>query len=1090
VADADFDRNLLFGVLALQDELIDADQFADVCAGWALRMEKPLPDLLQERGWLSADERREIEQRLERKIKKHGGNVHATLNAVAGGDVAVRGAIQSVAHPAVQKSLEGLPLLQPPPAAGYVLAETVLRPTESRSRYTLTRLHAEGGLGKVWVAHDTALNRDVALKEIKGERAANPASWSRFLKEAQITGQLEHPNIIPVYELGRRPEDEQPFYTMRLVRGLTLRDAIAAHHERRGEGRADTLELQKLLTTFVAVCQAIGYAHSRGVIHRDLKPENIILGSFGEVIVLDWGLAKVVDQPAAPEPDDAARVTLSAEASAQATAGLIGTPAYMAPEQAEARHDLVDERTDVYGLGAILFEILTGHAPHEGPSPSELLRTLSTAETPHARALVPTVPPALDAICARATARSRSDRYSRATDLAEDIQRWIADEPVTAFPDPWTTRVGRWGRRHKTGVTSAAALLVLGVIGLSVHDVRIGRERAIALANAREAVKQAGIADEHRRRAEENFGLARGAVDAMLTEVGEVELADVPQVQPVRERLLAKAQRFYLAFLNERKDDSTVRGDVGRGYCRLGEIEELLGNFPRAEHHYQQAIAQLGRGDDLALRADCARALHDLGILLKKANRFQEAETTLRAALRLRAELATDAPTEAKAEAEQALAQTRYHLGALVAKLPRRRGEEEEAYRAALQMQQRLVADARDRPEHQRALARSLNNLGILLRDTGRLGEAEAAYNEALATARALADVPHATAGDRWQWAQVENNLGVLLKETDRASEAASAYHKARDLQEELAADFPQVPIYRKGLAATENNLGLLGMGAAAAEGPRAGAESAFLHALKLLEALVAEFPGVPEYRSRLSQTQLNLGTMLETIDAPRAEAMLRAAHKEMAALAATYPGVPEYTFALGNTLFCLGDLLAHRNDLPEARDLLNQALKQHRAALESNPQSPAYRRALCVTYRDYAEVLRRLGAHAELAGAITELPTLAPDDPDAYRYAAYYLAQCAALAASNSQTPAAQRDPLQRHYGQLAVATLRHAFEKHLIADPRELANPNLDPIRNRADFQALLHEMKRHLPAATEALSAGIGRRGPHGRIKGVVE
>jgi hypothetical protein len=312
------------------------------------------------------------------------------------------------------------------------------------------------------------------------------------------------------------------------------------------------------------------------------------------------------------------------------------------------------------------------------------------------------------------------------------------------------------------------------------------------------------------------------------------------------------------------------------------------------------------------------------------------------------------------------------------------------------------------------------------------------------------------------------------LKDTDRASEAEPAYLKARDLQEELAADFPRVPIYRKGLAATENNLGLLGIGPAASEAARAGAGPAFLHALKLLEALVTEFPGVPEYRSRLSQTQLNLGTMLETTDPARAEAMLRAAHTQMTALVATYPNVPEYTFALGNASFCLGDLLAHRNELAEARSLLSQALNEHRAALDSNPRSPAYRRALCVTYRDYAEVLKRLGAHAALAGIITALPAVAPDDPDAYRYTAYYLAQCAALAAADPHTPAARREPLQEQYGHGAVATLRHAFEKHLIADPRELANPNLDPIRDRADFQALLHEMKQHFPAAGEAVSA----------------
>ena len=173
----------------------------------------------------------------------------------------------------------------------------------------------------------------------------------RFLKEAQITGQLEHPNIVPVYELARRVEDDQPYYTMRLIRGRTLHRAIEDFHTRRAAGAADPLEWPRLLQAFVGVCQAIAYAHSRGVIHRDLKPENVVLGAFGEVILLDWGLAKMVDSPD-EDGDGLPDVTLTGEAQADSTmAGQrLGTPAYMAPEQAEGRTDLVDALTDIYGL--------------------------------------------------------------------------------------------------------------------------------------------------------------------------------------------------------------------------------------------------------------------------------------------------------------------------------------------------------------------------------------------------------------------------------------------------------------------------------------------------------------------------------------------------------------------------------------------------------------------------------------------------------------------------------------------------------------------------------------------------------------------
>ena len=226
------------------------------------------------------------------------------------------------------------------------------------------------------------------------------------MKEAQITGQLEHPNIVPVYELARRKEDDQPFYTMRFLRGQTLRDAIAEFHRRRGGKPADRLELQRqLLEPFVKVCQAVAYAHSRWVIHRDLKPENVVLGGYGEVVVLDWGLAKVVGQPdeTAERPaSPASRFPPRPRPSRRI--GQVGTPAYMAPEQVAADNDLIDTRTDVYGLGAILFEILTGQPPVTGSTLVEVFSKIRAGNLPKAREIEPTVPRALEAICCKAMA--------------------------------------------------------------------------------------------------------------------------------------------------------------------------------------------------------------------------------------------------------------------------------------------------------------------------------------------------------------------------------------------------------------------------------------------------------------------------------------------------------------------------------------------------------------------------------------------------------------------------------------------------------------------------------------------------------------
>ena len=256
-------------------------------------------------------------------------------------------------------------------------------------------MHARGGLGRVWLAHDGDLRREVALKEILPEQAANPETWRRFLKEAQVTGQLEHPNIVPVYELARRREDDQPFYVMRFVRGQSLLDALRDFHRDRAGNAPELLALQGLLAAFLKVCDAVAYAHSRGVVHRDLKPENIVLGAFGEVIVLDWGLAKLVDQP--DDPGELGtrsldRISLADDARTERTQGQMGTPCYMAPEQVDLKHDLVDDRTDVYALGGILFEILTGHPPAEGTTTAEVFERIKAGRIPLARQLEPGVP--------------------------------------------------------------------------------------------------------------------------------------------------------------------------------------------------------------------------------------------------------------------------------------------------------------------------------------------------------------------------------------------------------------------------------------------------------------------------------------------------------------------------------------------------------------------------------------------------------------------------------------------------------------------------------------------------------------------------
>lgn len=299
-------------------------------------------------------------------------------------------------------------------------------PTKLSERYIGLKVHDQGGMGRIWLALDTGLDREVAVKELLPERAQNSSDLARFLREARITGQLEHPGIVPVYELGQISNEEHPFYAMRFVRGKTFSQASKEYHKLRKTKEAD-LELSTLLHAFVTVCNTISYAHSRGVIHRDLKGQNVILGDFGEVVVLDWGLAKVVNMPEIPvEP---AAQAVETENVGLTESGLpMGSPPNMAPEQAAGRLEQIDYRTDIYGLGSILYEILTGKTPFSGPSSFHVLRKVLTEAPVAPREIWPKVPRGLEAICLQALAKEPGERFSTAKELADAVQQWQESE--------------------------------------------------------------------------------------------------------------------------------------------------------------------------------------------------------------------------------------------------------------------------------------------------------------------------------------------------------------------------------------------------------------------------------------------------------------------------------------------------------------------------------------------------------------------------------------------------------------------------------------------------------------------------------------
>lgn len=406
-----------------------------------------------------------------------------------------------------------------------------MRNPGATERFEKLKPHAKGGLGEVSVARDRELNREVALKEIQSRFSHDDTSRARFLLEAEVTGGLEHPGIVPVYGLGRH-EDGRPYYAMRFIRGDSLKEAIDQFHSGDAPVSFQSVEFRQLLSRFLDVCNAIDYAHSRGVLHRDLKPGNIMLGKFGETLVVDWGLAKVGDDAEAAAGGES---TLKPASGSMATqlGSTIGTPAFMPPEQATGNLELLGPQSDVYSLGATLYCLMTGKPPVRGKTLAEILHCVQNGEIDPPKSIHAATPVPLQAICLKALSLDPLDRYPSPSQLAADIERFLADEPVSASPDPLTVHARRWVRKHPAISSTVAAVVMVTLVGLTAFSAVIGRKNQqlselnndldqrneqLVAANDRE-VKLRELAQANERLAKEQSALAVLTLRQVLDDV-------------------------------------------------------------------------------------------------------------------------------------------------------------------------------------------------------------------------------------------------------------------------------------------------------------------------------------------------------------------------------------------------------------------------------------------------------------------------------------------------------------------------------------------------------------------------------------------
>jgi serine/threonine protein kinase len=784
------DRNLLFGLLALQNGLLNQSQLVAAFQAWILDKARTLADHLISLGHLKDAERAVVEAMAALHVQKYG-DVEQSLAAIPAGRSTHEG-LARLGDPDLEATLgrvrSGLARPDGEADPDRTATYSVGTATSDGQRFRVLRPHARGGLGAVFVAMDTELHREVALKQILDSHADDETSRHRFLLEAEITGGLEHPGIVPVYGLGAHG-DGRPYYAMRLIRGDSLKEAIERFHAdeptRRDPGRR-SLELRKLLRRFLDVCNAIDYAHSRGVLHRDIKPGNIIVGRHGETLVVDWGLAKATGR-SDPSSGERTLSPSSASGSAETLPGsALGTPAYMSPEQAEGDLEHLGPRSDVYSLGATLYCLLTGRPPFQGEA-ADVIRAVHRGEFRPPRQLDPTIDAALEAACLKAMALKPQDRYGSCRALADDIERWMADEPVTAWREPISRRARRWAKRHRTPVTAAAVALVAGVIGLgSVAGVQARANNRLRDANA--AIKQS-LAETREAQAQTRAALAQSEESRQQAEAVSDFLVqafrspdpsqDGRQVKVV-DVLDQAGERLDREFAGSQATRGALLNALGNTFWGLGLNDRSISLLSQS-----RAVREAALGPD---HTDTLRSRNDLARVYSAAGRLPEA-------IALHAETVKLQETRLGPDHTDTL-KGRDYL-AIAYAMAGRQPEAIALFEATLEGRR-----ARLGPDHPDTLE-SGNNLGIGYWLAGRTSEAIALLEATLKLCEAKLGPDHPNT------LKSRNNLGIFYGAAGRLPEAIALIEATLKLQEaRLGPDHPETLNSRSNLGEAYSKVG------------------------------------------------------------------------------------------------------------------------------------------------------------------------------------------------------------------------------------------------------------------------------------------